>query len=129
MKKWIKPDSITAIIGVLLVAVNRYFGFEIDPANILGAAVLLIGYFKANELVTVTRDANGLPSGFRFNSRKTIFTAVGFLFVIADTALGWDMTMETILPVVAAITGYNYLEANRDAKEAEAEGESGRQTY
>lgn len=129
MKKWIKPDSITAIVGVLLAAVNRYFGFEIDPANILGAAVLLIGYFKANELVIVTRDAKGLPSGFRVNSRKTIFTSVGFLFVAADVALGWNLTMDTILTVVAAITGYNYLEANRDVKEAEAEGDEARQMY
>jgi hypothetical protein len=116
-------------VAIILVAVKRYFGFEIDPANIIGAAVLLIGYFKANELVTVVRDANGLPSGFRLNSRKFIFTIVAFVFVVIDAAFGLNLSMETIMAIVAAVTGYNYLEANKDAKTAEAEGADARQTY
>ncbi|GIO13527.1 hypothetical protein J19TS2_30820 [Cohnella xylanilytica] len=129
MKKWFRADSLTVIGGVLAAAVSKYFGFDIDPANILGAVVLLIGYFKAHELVTVVRDANGLPSGFRINSRKTIFTAVAFAFVVADVAFGWNLSMETILAVVAGVTGYNYLESNKDAKAAEAEGADARQSH
>lgn len=129
MKKWLKPDSLTVIGGVLAVAVSRYFGFEIDPANILAAVVLLIGFIKAHELVTVVRDANGLPSGFRLNSRKTIFTLVAFAGVVADTAFKFNLPMELILTVAAAVTGYNYLEATKDAKLAEAEGAEARQTY
>lgn len=129
LKKWIKPDTITIIVGVLVTAANKYFGLEIDPANIFGAMVLLVGYFKAHEIVTVTRDANGLPTGFRFNSRKTIFTLVGFAFMVANVAFGWGLSLDAILPMVAGITGYNYLEANKDVKAAEAEGADARQTH
>jgi hypothetical protein len=129
MKKWIKPDSLTVIGGVIAAAVSKYFGFEIDPANILGAVVLLVGYIKAHELVTVTRDANGLPSGFRVNSRKTIFTAVGFAVMVANVAFGWNLSLELILTLSAGITGYNYFEATKDVKAAEAEAADAKQTY
>lgn len=129
MKKWIKPDSLTAYGAVIIVAINRYFGFEIDPANIIGAAVLLIGYFKSQELVTVVRDANGLPSGFRLNSRKLIFTMVAFLFVVVDELFKLGLPTDIIMIVAAAVTGANYLEAKKDVKQAEAEGADARQLY
>ena len=129
MKKWFRPDSLTAFGAVIIAAVNRYFGFEIDPANLIAAAVLLIGYFKAQELVTVVRDANGLPSGFRLNSRKLIFTMVAFLCVVLDELFKLGLSTEILLAVAAGVTGVNYLEANKDVKQAEAEAEEARQTY
>jgi hypothetical protein len=129
MKKWIKPDSLTAFGAVIIAAVNRYFGFEIDPANLIAAAVLLIGYFKSQELVTVVRDANGLPSGFRLNSRKLIFTAVAFLCVVLDELFKLGLSTEILLAVAAGVTGANYLEANKDVKQAEAEGADARNLY
>jgi hypothetical protein len=129
LKKWIRPDSLTVIGGVIAAAVSKYFGIDIDPANILGAVVLLVGYIKSHELVTVTRDANGLPSGFRVNSRKTIFTAVGFAVMVANVAFGWNLSLELILTLSAGITGYNYLEATKDVKAAEAEAADAKQTY
>jgi len=129
MKKWFKPDALTVFGGILAASVNRYFGFDIDPANILAVAVLLLGFFKAHELVTVVRDANGLPSSFRINSRKTIFTAIAFALVVADQAFKLNLSMELILAATAAVTGYNYIEATKDVKSAEAEGEDARQMY
>jgi hypothetical protein len=129
MKKWIRPDTLTIFAGVLVAAANQYFGIQIDPANILGAAVLLLGYFKSHELITVVRDANGLPSSFRINSRKFIFTAVAFSIVVVNVAMKWDLPQDVILAIAGAVTGYNYLEAQKDAKTAEAEGADARQTF
>lgn len=129
MKKWFKPDSLTAYGAVILIAVQRYFGFEIDPANLIAAAVLIVGYFKSQEIVIVVRDANGLPSGFRLNSRKLIFTLVAFLFVVFDEIFKFGLPTEILLTIAAAVTGANYLEANKDVKQAEAEGADARQTY
>jgi len=129
MKKWIRPDSLTVIGGVRAAAVSRFFGFEIDPANILAWAFLLLGYIKAHALVVVVRYANGLPYGFRINSRKTIFTLVAFLFVVCDVAFDLQLPTEIILTVAAAVTGYNYMEAQKDAREAEAEAAEARQSH
>lgn len=129
MKKWIKPDSLTIFGGVLIAAANKYFGFEIDPANILAAVVLLVGYIKSHELVSVVRDANGLPSKIKINSRKTIFTAVAFACVVADALLKLNLPMDLLLTVAAAVTGYNYLESTKDAKAAEAEGTEAKQSH
>jgi hypothetical protein len=129
MKKWIKPDALTVIGGALAAAATRFFGIEIDPANILAAAILLLGYFKAHEYVTVVRDANGLPTSFRMNSRKFIFTAVAFGLIVADELLKLNMGNELILSITTVVTGYNFAEGRKDAKAAEAEGEEARQTY
>ena len=129
IKKWIKPDSLTVIAGAIVAAFSRYFGIEIDPSNILAAVILLLGYFKAHEYVTVVRDANGLPTGFRVNSRKLIFTGVAFLLIVADEVLKLNLGNELIFTITAAVTGYNYAEGQRDAKAAEAEGEEAKQMY
>ncbi|QHT60676.1 hypothetical protein GXP70_12480 [Paenibacillus lycopersici] len=129
MKKWLKADSLTVIGGALAAAVSRYFGVEIDPANILAAAILLLGYFKAHEYVTVVRGANGLPTGFSVNSRKFIFTAIAFGLIVADELLKLNLSNELIITITAAVTGYNYTEGTKDAKQAEQEGADARQTH
>lgn len=129
MKKWLRPDALSVIGGVLAAALARFLGVDIDPANLVAIVVLLLGYFKANEFVTIVRDANGLPVSFRANSRKFIFTAVAFALIAADIALQLNLGNELIFAVTAAVTGYNYAEARKDAKEAEHEAEESRQTY
>lgn len=129
MKKWIRPDALTVLGGILATATTRYFGIEIDPANILAAAILLLGYFKAHEYVTVVRDANGLPTSFRMNSRKFIFTLVAFILIAADIALKLNLGTELIFTITAGVTGYNYAEGKKDAKTAEAEGADARQSF
>ncbi|AZN43352.1 hypothetical protein [Paenibacillus albus] len=129
MKKWIKPDSLTVIGGALAAATTRYFGVEIDPANILAAAILLLGYFKANEYVTVVRGGNGLPTGFNVNSRKLIFTLIAFGLIVADEMLKLKLGNELIFTITAAVTGFNYAESKKDAKQAEQESMDARQMH
>lgn len=122
MSKWFKADSLTVIIGVLTAAITRYLNIDIDPANIIAGTILLLGYFKANEFVTIVRDANGLPTNFRLNSRKFIFTFVAFLIVVVDEVFAQiSIPMEFILAIAGTVTGYNYAEAKKDAKQAEKE--------
>ncbi|WP_271751580.1 hypothetical protein [Cohnella sp. JJ-181] len=129
MKKWFRPDVLTIIGGVLVTAANRLFDLELDPTNIIAAAVLLLGYFKAHEYVTVVRDANGLPTGYKLNSRKLIFTAVAFAIIVVDTIYKLGLSMEIVLTLAGVATGYNYLEAKKDVKTAEAEGADARQAH
>jgi hypothetical protein len=129
MKKWFRPDAISVIGGVAAVALARFLGTEIDPANIVAIIIILLGYFKADEYVTIVRDANGLPMSFRVNSRKFIFTAVAFGLILADIALNLNLSNELIFTITAAVTGYNFAEGKKDAKEAEHEVEEARQTH
>lgn len=129
MKKWLRPDAITVIGGVFAAAAAQLTEANVSPANILAAVILLLGYFKAQEFVTVVRDANGLPNDFRVNSRKLIFTVVAFGLIMADIGFQLNMGNELIFSLTAAVTGYNYAEGKKDAKEAEQEAEEGRQFH
>lgn len=126
MKKWLKPDTLTIFAGIITAAITRYFNVEIDPTNIIAAALILFSYFKAHEYVTIVRDANGLPSGFKINSRKFIFTAVAFAIVVADELMtSIEIPIDVILLMAGSITGFNFVEAKKDAKQAEVEGAKG----
>jgi len=129
MKKWIKPDTLAIIGGILAAALARLLDVEIEPANFVAAVVVLAGYFKAHEFITIVRDANGLPVSFRVNSRKFIFTAVAFGLIVADIALGLNLGNELIFAITAAVTGYNFVEARKDVAEAEHEADEARQLH
>ncbi|MFC3797890.1 hypothetical protein [Cohnella sp. GCM10012308] len=129
MKKWFRPDVLTIIAGALVTGANQLLGLDIDPTNIVAAAVLLLGYFKAHEYVTVVRDANGLPTGYKLNSRKLIFTAIAFAFVVLDAIYKLGASIESIVALTTIITGYNWTEAKKDVKTAEAEGADARQAH
>jgi hypothetical protein len=129
MKKWIKPDTIAIIGGILAAALARMLGVEIEPTNFVAAVVVLAGYFKAHEFITIVRDANGLPVSFRVNSRKFIFTSVAFALIVADIVLELNLGNELIFAITAAVTGYNFVEARKDAAEAEHEADEARQIH
>lgn len=129
MKKWLRADSLTVIGAAAAAAATRLLGVEIDLTNLAAAALVLLGYFKAHEYVTVVRGANGLPIGFKANSRKLIFTLVAFGLIVADELFKLQLGNELIFTLTAAVTGYNLVEGKKDAKEAEQEGAEARQTY
>ncbi|MGK9250824.1 hypothetical protein [Paenibacillus humicus] len=129
MKKWFKADSLTVLGAAAAAAATRFFGVEIDVTNIAAAAIILLGYFKAHEYVTVVRGANGLPVGFKANSRKFIFTIVAFGLIAADELFKLGLGNELIFTLTAAVTGYNLVEGKKDAKQAEQEGTDASQSF
>ncbi|OXM17312.1 hypothetical protein [Paenibacillus herberti] len=129
IKKWFRADSLTVIGAAAAAGATRLFGVEIDLTNLAAATLVLLGYFKANEYVTVVRGANGLPIGFKANSRKFIFTLVAFGLIIADELFKLQLGNELIFTLTAAVTGYNLVEGKKDAKEAEQEASDARQTF
>ncbi|QJC52892.1 hypothetical protein HGI30_15840 [Paenibacillus albicereus] len=129
MKKWLRPDSLTVIGAAAAAAATRLLGVEIDLTNLAAATLVLLGYLKANEYVTVVRGANGLPIGFKANSRKLVFTLTAFGLIVADELFKLQLGNELIFTLTAAVTGYNLVEGKKDAKEAEQEGAEARQTY
>jgi hypothetical protein len=122
MNKWIKPDKLTVMGGVIVTAANEYFGWSLDPANLAGFFFILFTYFKQHEILKVVRYSYGLPVKFKVNSTKLVFTVVGLIVTVMDMVYVMGIGQETILMVATFISGYNAYEGNEDVKKSEQEG-------
>lgn len=118
MNKLKKPDTITMIVGFIALVLNRLFELDLDPTNIGGSFIMLLSFIKSYELIYVARNAQGLPTTIKWNSRKLIFTIGAILIMAADQWFQLGMTKEMVFTIIATITGYNLYEGKKDAEEA-----------
>lgn len=122
MTKWIRPDKLVIIFGLLTTSANEFLGTNIESGNIVAFFVILFTYLKANEIINITRYAHGLPVEFRVNSSKLVFTLIGLGMTLYATYSGEALSQETIYSIAGLISGYNVYEGKKDAQEAIREG-------
>jgi hypothetical protein len=123
MSKWIKPDKLMIVIGMLITASNEYFGWALDTENVAAFFFMLFTFFKQQEIIKVVRYAYGLPVAFKINSTKLVFTVLGVLIVALDQVKGMGLGMPEILAIATFVSGYNIKEGNEDVKKSEAEAQ------
>lgn len=121
--KWLKPDKLTIILGVLITAANEYFGWTLDTANVGAFFFMLFTFFKQQEIIKIVRYANGLPVAFKINSTKLVFTVLGVLIVALDQVKGMGLGLPEIITIAGFVSGYNIKEGNEDVKKSEAEAQ------
>lgn len=122
MKKWIRPDKLAIIFGVLATSTNEFLGTGIDTGSIAAFFIIMFTYLKQNEIVNITRYAHGLPVEFKVNSTKLWFTLVGLALTFYATYTGENISQETIIAIAGIISGYNVYEGKKDVQEAIREG-------
>lgn len=122
MNKWIKPDKLMILIGIIITASNEYFGWTLDTENVAAFFFMLFTFFKQQEIIKIVRYAHGLPVAFKINSTKLVFTFLGVAIVAIDQLKGMGLGLPEIIAIVTFVTGYNIKEGNEDVKKAEQEG-------
>jgi hypothetical protein len=116
--KWLRPEFLVFVVGVLVFVLNEQFGWELKQESVVAFFVTVGGYLTQQGLVNIKRGADGAFAGMSVNSRKMILTLVGALLIGLNEVMQLGFDQDTIWGVAALITGYNALEGTLDAKTA-----------